>query len=42
MCLDSLITFGVKQVPESREDGPGLVWEGFKSSALLLLERDKT
>jgi DNA ligase-1 len=42
MCLDSLITFGVKQVPESREDGPGLDWEGFKSSALLLIEREKT
>ena len=34
MCLDSLITFGVKQVPESKEDGPGLDWEDFKSSAL--------
>ena len=42
MCLDSLITFGVKQVPESKEDGPGLNWEDFKSSALLLIEREKT
>ena len=37
MCLDSLITSGDKQVPESREYGPGLVWESFKSTALLLI-----
>ena len=42
MCLDSLVTFGVKQVPESTQDGPGLSWNDFKSNALLLIERERT
>ena len=42
MCLDSLVTFGVKQVPESEQDGPGLSWTYFKSNAFLLIEREKT
>ena len=42
MCLDPLVTFGVKQVPESEKDGDGLSWNDFKISATLLIERDKT
>ena len=26
LCLDPLITFGIKQVPESNHDGKGLIW----------------
>tara|TARA_B100001094_G_C18180808_1_gene800764 strand:- start:1547 stop:2833 length:1287 start_codon:yes stop_codon:yes gene_type:complete len=42
MCLDPLVTFGVKQVPESGTDGNGLDWKDFKKSANLLIERDRT
>ena len=42
MCLDPLITFGVKQVPESEEDGDGLKWDDFKKDVDLLIEREKT
>jgi DNA ligase-1 len=42
MCLDALVTFGVKQVPESKENGKGLSWEKFKSSAILLIDRERT
>ena len=42
MCLDPLITFGVKQVPESEQDGDGLKWDDFKKDADLLIEREKT
>ena len=35
MCLDPLVTFGVKQVPESNADGKGLEWEDFKKAANL-------
>ncbi|MCH1526044.1 MAG: ATP-dependent DNA ligase, partial [SAR86 cluster bacterium] len=42
MCLDSLVTFGVKQVPDSSQDGPGLSWVNFKRNAILLINRDKT
>ena len=42
MCLDALITFGVKQVPKSDHDGAGLNWSVFKQSALLLINREKT
>ena len=42
MCLDPLITFGVKQVPESEEDGDGLKWDDFKKNVDLLIEREKT
>ena len=30
MCLDALVTFGVKQVPESSDGGKGLDWDKFK------------
>ena len=42
MCLDALVTFGVKQVPESNENGKGLNWREFKEKASLLIEREKT
>ena len=42
MCLDALVTFGVKQVPKSNEDGKGLNWKTFKNAALDLVERTKT
>ena len=42
MCLDPLTTFGVKQVPESKKDGPGLRWNDFELKAKLLISRDKT
>ena len=42
MCLDPLITFGVKQVPESEQDGDGLKWDDFKKDIDLLVEREKT
>ena len=42
MCLDPLVTFGVKQVPESEKNGNGLNWEDFKNSANLLIEREST
>ena len=42
MCLDPLITFGVKQVPESDKDGDGLEWSAFKEAANQLIDREKT
>ena len=42
MCLDPLVTFGVKQVPESEKDGKGLSWADFKEAANLLVDREKT
>ena len=42
MCLDPLVTFCVKQVPESEKNGNGLNWEDFKNSANLLIEREST
>ena len=42
MCLDPLVTFGVKQVPESEKDGKGLSWTDFKEAANLLIDRQKT
>lgn len=42
MCLDALVTFGVKQVPESSKDGKGLDWNTFKEGANLLIERERT
>ena len=32
MCLDPLVTFGVKQVPESDHEGGGLDWNAFKEA----------
>ena len=33
MCLDPLTTFGVKQIPESSQEGVGLSWNDFKKAA---------
>ena len=42
MCLDPLVTFGVKQVPESDHEGGGLHWNAFKEAVNQLIEREKT
>ena len=42
MCLDPLITFGVKQVPESKEKTNYLSWKEFKEKVNLLVDREKT
>tara|TARA_B100001778_G_scaffold59601_1_gene46312 strand:- start:857 stop:2143 length:1287 start_codon:yes stop_codon:yes gene_type:complete len=42
MCLDPLVTFGVKQVPESDHEGVGLDWNAFKEAVNKLIEREKT
>ena len=42
LALDSMITFGIKQVLESKTDGPGLSWNGFKQTADALARRQLT
>jgi len=42
MCLDPLVTFGVKQVPEAKVDGQGLSWKVFKDLANKLIARELT
>ena len=42
MALDSLYTFGVKQVPEATVDGQGLAWTNFKLLAEQLNHRELT
>ena len=42
MCLDPLVTFGVKQVPTTDTMGPGVGWDLFKSLADKLIARDLT
>ena len=42
MCLDPLVTFGVKQVPTTDTDGPGVSWELFQSLADKLVAREVT
>jgi DNA ligase-1 len=43
LALDSMVTFGVKQVPEKTDaDGPGLTWAGFHSVAQRLANREIT
>ena len=42
MCLDPLVTFGVKQVPEATEDGQGLAWPVFAELARKLIDRSLT
>ena len=42
MCLDPLVTFGVKQVPTTDTDGPGVGWELFNSLADKLIARELT
>ena len=42
MCLDPLVTFGVKQVPTTDTDGPGVGWDLFNSLADKLIARDLT
>ena len=42
MCLDPLVTFGVKQVPTTDADGPGVGWDLFNTLADKLIARDLT
>ena len=42
MCLDPLVTFGVKQVPFSETDGEGLPWKEFEELAHALQTRQLT
>ena len=42
MAMDKLRTFGLKQVPESVKDGPGIEWGDFKEIARQLEEREIT
>ena len=43
LALDSMITFGLKQIPEKKdEDGPGLTWDNFNSIVERLRNRELT
>jgi DNA ligase-1 len=43
LALDSMITFGIKQVPErSGTDGPGLSWHAFETNVQKLITRQIT
>ncbi len=43
LALDPMITFGLKQIPEKKnEDGPGLSWDGFNSVIQRLANRELT
>jgi len=42
MALDKLRTFGLKQVPESQQDGPGLHWDTFLETITQLENRTLT
>ena len=42
LAFNKLLTFGVKQIPESQEDGIGLEWGNFKEIANKLLKRELT
>jgi len=42
MALDKLRTFGLKQVPESTQDGPGLHWDTFLETTTRLEDRTLT
>lgn len=42
LALDSMITFGIKQITEKQGDGPGLSWQEFKQIANYLSKRELT
>jgi DNA ligase-1 len=43
LALDSMITFGLKQIKEKTdEDGPGLSWSEFNSTAIRFINRELT
>lgn len=42
LAYDPMVTFGIKQVPTSTTDGPGLSWNEFLSVAELFMSRDLT
>ena len=42
LALDPLVSFGVKQVPQAKKDGPGCSWEQFKELTTKLSNRSAT
>ena len=42
LAYNRLLTFGVKKIPESINDGPGIKWNDFKELANRLLKRELT
>ena len=42
LALDPLVTFGVKEVPTTDTDGPGVSWELFQSLTDKLVAREVT
>ena len=42
LALDPLITFGVKKIPKSKKDGPGLAYGPFENLAMALKDRHAT
>ncbi len=43
LALDPMITFGLKQIPEKKdEDGPGLPWDSFTLAITGFVTRDVT
>ena len=42
LALDSMVTFGLKQIPEANEDGPGLPWDAFNAIVQKLRKRELT
>ena len=42
LALDSMITFGLKQIPEANVDGPGLPWDTFNAIVQKLRKRELT
>ena len=42
LAYNRLLTFGVKKIPESINDGPGIEWNDFKQLANRLLKRELT
>ena len=42
LAYDAMTTFGIKQIPESTQDGPGLSWSEFLSTIELFVRREIT
>jgi len=42
LAYDAKITFGIKQLPESTEDGPGLLWNDFRTTVDQFIHRNIT
>lgn len=42
LAYDAMMTFGIKQVPEATENGPGLKWDEFLATVELFMRREIT